>query len=386
LKILLVFTYNTSLEIWNNTGIFNREISLYRELIEKGVDISFLTFGSKKDLEYSKKISDIKIYPVYSSIRSNIRRFSLIKSGLLPIKLKNLFKNTDIIKTNQLAGSWITWLSKILYNKKIIMRGGFEWLKFYILKNQSSRKKSPLNYWLRYFWIYFVELISYKLADRIILTNPNDIDFIIDTFNLKRKREKISLIYNFIDTEIFKPLNLKKKDKSILFIGRFEQQKNLLNLLNALKELEGFTLDLIGQGPLKPQLIEKAEQLSLSKRINFLGVFPNDEIPEIINRHLIFILPSQYEGNPKVLLEAMSCGVACIGSNVWGIKNIINHKENGYLCNTSSESIRDAILSVNNDEKLRKEICLGARKFIIETCSLKSTAEKEFKLYKNLLK
>ena len=120
--------------------------------------------------------------------------------------------------------------------------------------------------------------------------------------------------------------------------------------------------------------------------VNFLGLFPNNKIPEIINQYQIIILPSYWEGNSKVLLEAMSCGIACIGSNISGINNVITHGENGYLCGVSSNSIKDAIVNVYNDKTLREKIGKNARKYIQENCSLRSITKKEFHFYREILR
>ncbi len=87
---------------------------------------------------------------------------------------------------------------------------------------------------------------------------------------------------------------------------------------------------------------------------------------------------------PKALLEAMACGLPCIGSNVEGIREIIKHKENGYLCETDAESIRQAILEVLEDGALRKNIGQNARRTIIDNFSLKKGLEKEVALYESL--
>jgi glycosyltransferase involved in cell wall biosynthesis len=148
--------------------------------------------------------------------------------------------------------------------------------------------------------------------------------------------------------------------------------------------LEGFSLDIIGKGPLKGTISKKARNLGIS--LNFLGEFPNNKLPELMNKYPIFILPSYYEGNPKVLLEAMSCGLACIGSDVWGINNIIEHQYNGYLCESTPQSIAEAIEKVYNNKDLANEIAKNARKFILKNCSLNSIVNKEYMIYRNLLK
>lgn len=385
MKVLLTFTYDMSLEKWDKKGIISREISLYKELLEKNVEFIFLTFGTHKDLLYSNLNEKIKIIPAAQYIQSKIPKFHFIKSLLLPFKLKNIFLEADIIKTNQIRGSWIACVAKIFFKKKIIIRGGYERLNRHIFFSKKKGIKNYYKYLINYFWLFLTELIAYKLADGIILTNQDDIDFILKHFRLngKYKKNKIRHLINFINTNLFKPLSITKKDKHILFIGNMHRGKNINNLVMAFKDLKDFSLDIIGKGYDEEKLREIKENQKIN--INFLGLFPNNKIPEIINQYEIFILPSIYEGNPKVLLEAMSCGIACIGTNVHGINTILEHNENGYLCGTSVKAISEAILNLYNNEKLREQIGKNARKFILENCSLDTIKKKEYLFYKEIL-
>ena len=151
--------------------------------------------------------------------------------------------------------------------------------------------------------------------------------------------------------------------------------------MHSVKELNGFTLNIIGKGPYESYLKEWNEKIN----VKYWGVIPNEQLPEIINQHQIFILSSFYEGNPKTLLESMSCGMACIGTNVRGINSIIKHKENGYLCKTDAQSIKKAILTVANNKELRERIGKAAREYIVNNCSLNSIVEKEYALYRKVL-
>jgi len=364
--------------------VFSREISLYKKLSEKNVKILFLTYGNSKDLQFSKLLGSINAIPCLDLIKAKNPKMKFLKSFFLPFKLKNLFRETDIIKTNQLNGSWVAWIAKLLYRKKLIARGGYDWLIAHIKFSNKKGFKNYFVYLLRYFLIFIIELVTYRLADGIILTTTQELDFITKYFKLKRKyrKNKIRQFFNFVDVDLFKPLNLSKKEKHILFIGRLSNEKNLENLLTAIKDLDGFILDIIGTGQEEEKLKTMAK--AIRANVNFLGLFPNNEIPKILNQYPILILPSFSEGNPKVLLEAMSCGVACIGTNVIGINNIISHKVNGYLCNTSSGSIRDAILSLYNDKILREKIGNNGRAYVIDKCSLKSIFEKEYLFYKQI--
>ena len=66
----------------------------------------------------------------------------------------------------------------------------------------------------------------------------------------------------------------------------------------------------------------------------------------LYTQHDVFLLTSYYEGNPKVLIEAMACGMTCIGSEVHGIRSIINEAKNGYLTGTSPSEIRNTVIGL----------------------------------------
>lgn len=380
MHVLFTFLYNCSLQNLNQHGFLTRELTIPLRLRKKNIDVTFLTFGNKNDLNFSKLLNGINVIPVLDFINSKSTTLKFLKSFLIPIKFREQIKSIDIVRTDQLDGSWIATIIKLLFRKKLIIRAGYEWLKSHILGKAYS-KMNFFNYWIHYFKVYFIEFVSYKLADRIIVTNPFDIDFIINTFRLRNKKHKIKLISNFVDTTHFRPLNIAKLDNHVLFIGRLSKVKNLVNLIKAFADLKGFTLDIIGQGREKETLMNLAKEHKVDA--NFLGVISHNELPQILNQYRIAILPSYHEGNPKVLLEAMSCGIACIGTNVWGIKNIIDHNKTGILCETDSKSIKNAILTLNNDEPLMKELGCNAREFILKNVSLNTIIRKELSLYKS---
>ncbi|MHA1987716.1 MAG: glycosyltransferase family 4 protein, partial [Promethearchaeota archaeon] len=355
MNLLLTFTLNVSLKVWDKVGILDREIQLYKQLSKKGFDITFLTYGAKSDLDFSNLLGKINVIPIKNFIKK--KKMGFFTTLLFPILNYNLFKNVKIVKTNQMYGSWITWILKILFRKKLVIRCGYELYSFSVheYKNLSSY---PMSY-LRLVFIYLIEFISYKIADQIIISNNAEKNFIIKHFKINPK--KITVIPNIIDVDIFRPLNIEKKKKSVLFIGRLNEYKNLENLIEAFTYLKDFSLDIIGQGESEKNLKERVEKLNLQSRVKFLGIFPNFRLPEIINQHEIFILVSNMEGNPKVLLEAMSCGIACIGSNIPSINQIIKHEKTGYLTDLDSKSIVEAIKNTYENDQLMKIVGKNAR-------------------------
>jgi len=363
----LFFTRGISLRTWDKIGNLNREIKIYNELAGYFNKIYFFTYGNKDDLDYQKFLArNIKIFPKKWNLPSSI--YSL----LMPLAYRKELREANILKTNQMDGAISAVLAKWLYRKKLVIRCGYEWLSFLEKKRKVFLKRKAA---------YFLEKICYGNADKIILTSEKDKKFLEKRFRILPK--KIKVIPNYIDVDLFKPQSLKKGKNRVVFVGRLSEQKNLFNLLEAINNLDVEFL-IFGQGELKEKLREKAKKIKKA-RIKFRENIPNYQLPKELDKSEIFVLPSFYEGCPKALLEAMSCGLSCVGTNVEGIREIIKHKENGYLCETDINSIRKAILKVLDDKKLRIKMGQNARETILSGFSLNKILEKELGIYESLL-
>ena len=117
----------------------------------------------------------------------------------------------------------------------------------------------------------------------------------------------------------------------------------------------------------------------------FFGRKSNDDLPALINEYDIVILPSLYEGCPKSLLEAMSCGKATIGSDVAGIKEIIQHKETGYITKNDYLSISRSIDFLLSNHELTLKMGRAAREYIQKNHSIESYVRNELEVYSELI-
>ena len=144
MHVVIFFTYDYSLKNWSDTGILGRELIYYEKMLDENNDlqITFVTYGDKDDLDFSLNSKRIKVIPVYSIIKKNKYRIvNLIKSFYIPFLLKNKIKVVDIIKQYQLHGSWISILFKYLVNKPLIVRTGYDMYEFSIRENKKFYKK-----------------------------------------------------------------------------------------------------------------------------------------------------------------------------------------------------------------------------------------------------
>jgi len=365
-RLAVFFTRNVSFKKWHEIGNLDREISLYVKLKEYFSDISFFTYGGVDDEKYLGQYSQLfKVFPNRWKIPGTLY------SVLLPFLHRSQLKNIDIYKTNQMDGAWAAVVAKWLYGKKLIVRCGYEWYVFVYKQGRS---------WLYQNFVKLMEKIVYKFADKIIITTGEDEKFILGSFGVSDK--KILVLPNFIDTEVFRPLEIDKVSNKIIFIGRLNPQKNLHNLIKAVDGLE-VELSIFGEGQLEEELLNLSKNIKTAK-IKFCGNIPNNQLPAELNSSTLFVLPSLFEGNPKTLLEAMGCGTAVVATDVPGIKDVVRHKENGYLCDISVESIRSAIVEVLGNSELRLKMSVNARNTIVGGYSLEKVVEKEVGIYNDI--
>ncbi len=371
--ITVFFTFGISMDAWVKSGLFEREIDIYKKLSNQyNFKFQFVTFGDEKDYTILAKEKNLFVLPVYSLIkRPKSKIFRYIQSILIPIYLRKELKNSDLFKTNQLWGGWIPLLGKMLFKKKFIVRCGYEFYSF------QKREKS------NFFYITLVKLISksiYKSADLILVSSENDKKIITKTFKITS--DKIKIFPNWVNCEIFKPKIQTSYDNKVIAVGRLEKQKNYENLIKSLKDTE-ISLDIVGNGTLKNSLKNLAKENNV--KLNFLGNYPNYQMPKLLTKYKIYVISSEFEGTPKTLLEAMSCGLNVIGANVTGIKELIINNENGILILNSENDYKKNINMIFSNNKLSKKLSTNARKYILKNHSLKNAIEIEKKIYFSLI-
>ena len=144
MHILVVLTYGVSFKIWKNNGLLERELLIYEKLQkEKNVKFTFLSFGDIEDKELVKNFDVVPFFEFYSE--EDNKFLNLLRSILFPLKLKKIIETPDIIKTNQLMGSWIAIVYKIFYSKPIIVRTGYDIFRFYARREDNTKDKTDRN-------------------------------------------------------------------------------------------------------------------------------------------------------------------------------------------------------------------------------------------------
>lgn len=124
------------------------------------------------------------------------------------------------------------------------------------------------------------------------------------------------------------------KITNLLAIGSLIPRKGMLDILQAFSQLinePACFLQIVGEGPLRMSLEQKAEELGISDRVKFLGAVEASGIPALLKQADLFILASHWEGRPNVVLEAMATGLAVIATDIDGVKELVVNGRTGLL-------------------------------------------------------
>lgn len=357
--VAVFFTRGMSIEEWNKAGLLEREMAFYRRLSERVGRICFVTYGHSDDSRYCDDLASIEILSNRWSLPSNVY------SVLAPWLHRSALKGISIFKTNQINGGWCALIARALFGGKLLVRCGYVWSVFV-----ERLGAGHVRQWLS----KRLERIVLKSADAIVVSSQEDANEIVRCHLLKA--ESITTIENYVDLDRFRPSQAATgKRGRLVFVGRLEEQKNPITLLNALVGLEDVHLTVVGDGSLRSRLEHDARRLKLS--VDFVGTVAHERLPALLVQNEALVMPSVYEGTPKALLEAMACGVPVIATKSPGITGVLTHNQNGYLCGLSAQDIRAAIQLVLGDPILRERLGQEGIRYVREHHSLREAVERE---------
>lgn len=169
----------------------------------------------------------------------------------------------------------------------------------------------------------------------------------------------IQCIYNFVDTDVFRPLEIPalrtcfadSSEAVLLHMSNFRKVKRIYDVIDVfakVRQAMPAKLILVGEGPELSTAREMTHQLGLTDSVKYLG--NQDEVASVFAAADLFLLPSEKESFGLVALEAMSCGVPVIGSRAGGIPEVVVDGQTGFLSEVgdTEKMARDALLLLQN--------------------------------------
>lgn len=289
----------------------------------------------------------------------------------LPLLHRKEYQECDVFRCFHPSATIPAIIGKIFFGKKFIFNYNYDYLEWARVEGKGY-------------------LVPFLVLQQWVAFNFCDSVFVADE-KIKKyaekflPRSKVTIIRNGVDTASFRPLPKRKKinEKTILSVGRLETQKNYGQLIEAVSLLKTeCKLFLVGRGALEKQLRSLAKKLNV--KLQIIDVVPNDRLPEIYNQADVYVQPSLMEAPVKTLLEAMSCGLPCVATNVVGIRDLIFHGQNGLLTDLNAQDISQKVATVFSDRFKAGEMGLKARKMVEDKYSLFKILDIEVKTLKTI--
>ena len=194
-----------------------------------------------------------------------------------------------------------------------------------------------------------------------------------------------------VDPELFSPGEEEstRETFTVGYVGRLVAEKGVDDLIRALAGLSGsWRLWIVGSGPLRQTLEAEARALGAGERVSFEERVPSTEIPAHLQQLDVLVLPSRTRPNWKeqfgrALVEAMSCGVAVVGSDSGEIPRVIG--EAGLVFPEGDvEALRGCLARLMNDPSLRAELARRGRARVLAHYTQAQVAAQTYAVYQEL--
>jgi glycosyltransferase involved in cell wall biosynthesis len=269
------------------------------------------------------------------------------------------------------------------YTEPLIARlsGARAWI--YTKKNMGWRR----SWWLRS-----------SLATRVAVQNRDILDHLLSP----RLRNRSRLIPPSADTSIYCPdsepvlrlrekLGISRETLVVACVAQLVPVKGHPTLLHSIHQTPGIHLFIAGREldeEYTHKLHKLAQDLDIRDRVHFLGQVHN--VPALLRESNVFVLPTwarwRMEGCPVALLEAMSCGLPCIASNVPGSRDVIEDGVNGLLVPPEDpRALAAAIGRLSQTKSLRQQLAQAARQTIVSHYGVAREVRQYEDLYSEIL-
>lgn len=336
------------------------EVTCYNR---KGHHVSGKEFDDKKLAEYK----GIKLKTV-STI--NLRGIAAMSSSVFAA-IRAAFGRYDIVHFHAEGPCAMLWLPKLFGKKCIATIHG--------LDHQRAK-------WGKFASTYIMlgEKCAVKYADEIIVLSKNVQEYFMDTYG--RKTKFIPNGVNYPDLRKAEVITKKfslNKDEYILFLGRLVPEKGIKYLIQAFKEVKTNKKLVIAGGSSDTNEFEK-ELKELAKndgRIIFTGFVQGKELEELYSNAYLYCLPSDLEGMPLSLLEAMSYDNCCLVSDIEECSSVIEDK--GIVFKKSDiNDLKQKLQRACDDLQMVEKYKVEASEFICKKYNWDDVTNRTLKLYK----
>jgi len=257
---------------------------------------------------------------------------------------------------------------KLRQGLPIIFGGGFD-----VTRSVAGNKFLNALYF-DFRWVFQITML--KIFSKIILESKSVRDF----YNLEKFDKKICYAPLHLPSAFTLTNSLDQRDIDVAFIGVLSKEKGILEFLQSCNILKnnnvGIKITIWGDGILKNEVKQYIEENTLSNLVQLINFVGYSEVPKLLNRIKLVVIPSYSEGLPNRLLEAMACGASVLATPVGGIPNIIKNGETGFLLKSNNpEHMAERITELLNKPELLEKVSITAHNYVIKSFGYEKTLE-----------
>jgi glycosyltransferase involved in cell wall biosynthesis len=232
------------------------------------------------------------------------------------------------------------------------------------------------------------------MADRLIAVSEHIGGLTVRSVGLSNKAYRV--IYNAVDTELFRPRNTPRDGNEVLCVGTVNRRKGVEELFKAIPEVLAKRPDTrfrIAGAISRSESGESLDQYLLAllpdgcrSSVQFLGRIPHEELPALYNRAAVCVFPSLAEAFGLTCVEAMACGRPVVMTNQASGPEIVEDGLSGLLADPREpQHVSSCLLNILNSPDLQQGMGRAARKRTEEKFSLHSLAEATLEEYSKVV-
>jgi 1,2-diacylglycerol 3-alpha-glucosyltransferase len=363
-------------------GVVRSILNFRRELAKRGHEVSI--FASGNDMTRRLAARQKGIYVIRGM---SVKKYPQYNLALLPFTSASKFDeiSPDIVHTHtpMIVGAWGLTLAKL---NKIPVTSTFHTMftdKF-IIKEYATKRAT--NFLEKYSWKY--ARFYYKKCNAVMAPSKA-----IKELLERRGIPNAYVVANGIDLSrynrktsgkgIRKRLLQNKDQRIVLYVGRMSGEKRLETLLGAARHLknENIRFVFVGAGPAASRYSRMASRLGLGDKVVFTGFVDERLLPNYYASADVFCIPSTFETQGIVSVEAMAVGKPVVGADSLALKDLIKNGQNGerFKPNDSRDCAKKIKKVINN---------IGSYNETAETAknySVENTTDELLKVYRKVL-
>lgn len=219
-------------------------------------------------------------------------------------------------------------------------------------------------------------------ARAIVVVSDFGVRFLQEKF--PHQAAKMHRVYNGLDLESFRQADFAESPSRIISIGRLMEKKGFHDLIEACRLLEAagveFRCEIIGEGPLEPELHEQIRAAGLTEKVVLSGALPQGEVVNRLARSALFVLPCVAEASggmdnlPTVLMEAMAAGLPVVSTALGGVPEMVHEGVTGLLVPERDPSqLADAMAQILNNREFARSLGEAGRQLAADLFAIEKT-------------